>query len=185
MPSCGQCIFNRTTSAGRRIPGVPYPDAPVQKGSIRSQLSQMDRSVRQNRDPHVPVKYTLSTNKWHVFMIKTDLMIRLYPDKTQERKCRLDQYVQENLLASDNTFICSRFQECSDSRKEFWFYKGQMSHVGKHYDLEVDGRPMRIVLVGQEYGQACTCVDFCERPAMIATSAQGGFKQRNPHMRGV
>ncbi len=78
-------------------------------------------------------------------MIKTDLMTHSYPDKTQKRKYRLAQYVQANLLSSDNAFICSRFQGCSDSRKESWFYKGQMSQVGKHYDLEVDGRPMRIV----------------------------------------
>ena len=60
-----------------------------------------------------------------------------------------------------------------------------MSHVGRHYDLEADGRPVRIVVLGQEYGQARECVDLAGRSEMIALSAQAGFRGRNPHMKGV
>ena len=77
------------------------------------------------------------------------------------------------------------FKSAATAEKSLGFIRVRWGHVGKHYDLEVDGRPMRIVLVGQEYGQAYTCVDLCGRSTMIATSAQDGFKRRNPHMRGV
>lgn len=63
-----------------------------------------------------------------------------------------------------------------------------MSHVGKHYDLEIDQRPMRIVLVGQEYGQTQQRVSLKERSERIALSGRKGFyggNSRNPHMRGT
>lgn len=108
-------------------------------------------------------------------------MIRSHPERTQERLEQLDEYIRKNLL-SDGSFICSNFAECRASRCGFPFYEGQMSHVGKHYDLEVDGRPMRIVLVGQEYGHEPKCVDRRTRSNMIAG---GSFRTRNPHMRGT
>ena len=111
-------------------------------------------------------------------------MIRSDPQKTQERIARLDDYIRENLL-SDGSFICGSFDECRASRCGFPFYEGQMSHVGKHYDLEVNGRPTRIVVVGQEYGHKPSCVDLVHRSEMIADSANARFKRRNPHMRGT
>ncbi len=111
-------------------------------------------------------------------------MIRSDPHKTQERIARLDDYIRENLL-SDGTFICDSFDQCRASRCGFPFYEGQMSHVGKHYDLEVSGRPTRIVVVGQEYGHRPSCVDLVHRSEMIADSANARFNRRNPHMRGT
>ena len=83
------------------------------------------------------------------------------------------------------TFICDSHRECRDSRSAFPFHAGLMSYVGKHYDLEVDGRSMRIATLGQEYGQACEYVDLAGRSNMIARSAQKSFKDRNAHMQGV
>ena len=60
-----------------------------------------------------------------------------------------------------------------------------MSHIGKHYDLLVDGRELRIVVVGQEYGQNLTGIDLAGRTAMIDGAANGGFRGRNKHMRGT
>ena len=60
-----------------------------------------------------------------------------------------------------------------------------MSHVGCHYDLEVDGRPMRIVCIGQEYGQSVSCVDLKERYQMISKYAPRNFNDRSKHMGGV
>ena len=60
-----------------------------------------------------------------------------------------------------------------------------MSHVGKHYDLLVDDQELRIVVVGQEYGQAFSQVDLEGRTSMIDGSASEGFGRRNPHMRGT
>ena len=109
------------------------------------------------------------------------MLISSHPQRTQERIARLDAYIRDNLL-SDGSFICSDFAECRASRCGFPFYEGQMSHVGRHYDLEVNGHPMRVVVVGQEYGHAPKCVDRRSRSDMIAG---GSFRSRNPHMRGT
>lgn len=60
-----------------------------------------------------------------------------------------------------------------------------MSHLGRHYDLEVDGPPMRIAILGVHYGQPRECVDLEERSEMILDRAQQIFGKRNPHMAGV
>ena len=112
-------------------------------------------------------------------------MIRSYPERTRERLRQLEQYVRAHLLSPQGSFICKSYGECRASRREFPFHPGQMSHVGRHYDLEVDGRPMRIVVLGQEYGQARECVDLEGRSEMLAEWAAAGFRGRNPHMKGV
>lgn len=112
-------------------------------------------------------------------------MIRSDPDKTQERIRRLERYIQGNLLSENGSFICNHFAQCRESRSEWPFHEGQMSHIGRHYDLEVDGCPTRIVLVGQEYGQTQECVSLLERSGMISLSAEKGFGGRNPHMKGT
>lgn len=112
-------------------------------------------------------------------------MIRSYPERTRERIRLLEEYVQANLLTGHGSFICRSFRECRSSRGDLPFHPGQMSHVGRHYDLEVDGLPMRIVVLGQEYGQARECVDLAARSEMLKNSARAGFRGRNPHMKGV
>ena len=112
-------------------------------------------------------------------------MIRSYPERTRERGRLLGEYVRAHLLSDDGVFICRHFKECRASRSGFPFHPGQMNHVGRHYDLELDGQAMRIVVLGQEYGQAREYVDLAGRSEMIALSAQAGFRGRNPHMKGV
>ena len=58
-----------------------------------------------------------------------------------------------------------------------------MSHVGKHYDLTVNGQELRIVVVGQEYGSRHRCHTLEERTAMGNRST--GFQGRNAHMKGT
>ena len=113
-------------------------------------------------------------------------MIRSNPGRTRERVRMLEEYVRANLLSAAGSFICTSFEQCRSSRCGYPFYAGQMSHVGKHYDLEVKGRAMRIVLAGQEYGREFERVDLADRSRMICESARAGFgKDRNPHMKGV
>lgn len=112
-----------------------------------------------------------------------DTPIRSDPVRTTGRIRELEAYVRRRLLA-DGEFICRHFQQCQASRPEF-FYEGQMSHVGRHYDLTVDGRELRIVVVGQEYGQRSTLVDLKARAAMINGSAETRFGKRNAHMAGT
>ncbi|MDE2662643.1 MAG: hypothetical protein OXI39_06520 [Gemmatimonadota bacterium] len=110
-------------------------------------------------------------------------MITSNPGRTAERITNLEAYVRRNLLAAER-FICRHHRDCRGSASPY-FYEGQMSHVGKHYDLLVDGQELRIVVVGQEYGQKCTRVNLVARTAMIDGSASEGFQGRNPHMRGT
>ena len=112
-------------------------------------------------------------------------MISSYPERTRERVRLLEDYVRVNLLAKDGSFICGSFAQCRASRAGLPFHKGQMNHVGRHYDLEVNGSAMRIVVLGQEYGQARECVNLAGRSEMLDVSAQAGFRGRNPHMKGV
>lgn len=52
-------------------------------------------------------------------------------------------------VLNDRRFICRHFDECLASTKgRGKFHEGQLSHVGRRYDLL---RPFRIVVVGQEY----------------------------------
>ena len=61
-----------------------------------------------------------------------------------------------------------------------------MSHVGKHYDLELHGRPIRIVIVGQECGHGPKCIERSRRSSIIVDgSGKAGFRKRNPHMKGT
>lgn len=104
-------------------------------------------------------------------------------DRTRERFRRLCEYERQNLLV-DGQFICQHYHAClASSPNRDAFYEGQMSHVGEHYDLTVDGRELRIVVVGQEYGSWHRCVTREERKAMGDRSK--GFKGRKPHMRGT
>ena len=114
---------------------------------------------------------------------QTKALIRSDPVRTARRIRELDVYVRQNLLAGGE-FVCRHYERCRASRSEF-FYEGQMSHVGKHYDLAVDGQALRIVVVGQEYGQNYPRVDLKARTAMIDGSAEVGFSKRNPHMAGT
>lgn len=113
------------------------------------------------------------------------MMIRSNPDKTQIRKEKLQEYVRSHLISSSGEFICTDYRECCASRKSFYFHEGQTSHLGRHYDLEIDGCPTRIVIMGVHYGQPRECVDLEERREMISERAQQGFSERNPHMAGV
>ncbi len=113
------------------------------------------------------------------------MTIQSDPERTKERTHRLERYIQGNLLSENGSFICNHFAQCLGSRSGQPFHKGQMSHIGRHYDLEVDGCPTRIVLVGQEYGQTQECVSLSKRSERISLSAAKGFRGRNPHMRGT
>ena len=110
-------------------------------------------------------------------------MIKSDPVRTAARVRYLEEYVRRNLLDTER-FICKHHRDCRASAPPY-FYEGQMSHVGKHYDLLVAGQELRVVVVGQEYGQAFPRVDLKGRTSMIEGSASEGFRGRNPHMRGT
>lgn len=96
-------------------------------------------------------------------------------------------------------FCCASFAACRGStRGDDRFFEGQLSHVGHHYDLHLDGRPLRVVVVGQENGAPRGADDpsrisMAERYRKIHDGsglerryyADGTHRARNPHMRGT
>ncbi|WP_320064194.1 hypothetical protein [Micromonospora sp. RTGN7] len=62
---------------------------------------------------------------------------------------------------------------------------GQLSHVGHHYDLRLDGRPLRVLVIAMETGRTRESVDLDARHAEVMDSAALAFTARNLHMRGV
>ncbi len=108
---------------------------------------------------------------------------------TKTRLKALDKYMTKNVMNAG--FVCRHFRECKSSHSQT-FYEGQLHHVGNHYDLLLDSAPMRVVVVGQEYGHPPSGVTGEDRHEMIMKSAlerrfkaDGNFKARNPHMKGT
>lgn len=109
---------------------------------------------------------------------------------TQTRITELEAYFRERVLNGDE-FICRHAAACKASHPGV-FYEGQLPHIGHHYDLSRNDRPLRIVVVGQEYGRNPIHVSLAARRDMILNvSGQRRFRKhgkhraRNPHMRGT
>jgi len=128
-------------------------------------------------------------------------VIEVDPAATERRIAGLRGYVDRELL-SDKGFVCGNFKECQESRQTGdSFREGTMSHVGDRYDLTIDGRPLRIVVVGQESGmpkgpealELSRSVSLDARRHAIHDisglqrrfKAEPGYAGRNPHMRGT
>lgn len=117
---------------------------------------------------------------------------------SQARRRRLHRYVASNLL-SDGQFLCPSHDACRASRRDGDdFREGTMSHLGRRFDLTRDGRPLRIVVVGQESGLSKDPsfrrrVDLDLRYHQVHDQAglkrrykvDGAHPGRNPHMRGT
>jgi len=112
-------------------------------------------------------------------------VITTHPVVTARRKGELDAYYRRSLLGPDG-FLCPQFDACRASHPGT-FHEGQVHHVGDHYDLAVSGIPLRIVIVGQEYGHGPARVGPSARSEMVMESAGKvlGFNGRNPHMQGT
>jgi hypothetical protein len=65
------------------------------------------------------------------------------------------------------------------------FAAGQLSHLGRFYDMEVDGVPLRILVIGMETGRTDTEVTLPMRRQQILESAALTPTERNQHMVGV
>jgi hypothetical protein len=125
--------------------------------------------------------------------------IRVDIASTRRRTQQLRRYVAGHLLDGKNDFICPHFRECKASRqKGDTFREGTMSHLGRRFDLSFDGKPLRIVIVGQESGWAKMPafrhgVSLDDRYWVVHDRsglerryyAEPGHEARNPHMRGT
>ena len=109
------------------------------------------------------------------------------PAKTAERVALLEEYAQRRVLA-DGQFLCRHHSQCRGSRppRRYEFSEGQLSHIGRHYDLVLDGQETRIVVVGQEYAPSDpSLVGLEKRRTQIEASGHQRWRGRNVHMRGT
>jgi hypothetical protein len=120
--------------------------------------------------------------------------------ETRRRTNRLRRYVKRTLLDGDE-FICPHFKACRESIKPgHQFREGTMSHVGRRFDLVLNGKPLRVMVVGQESGLPKDLSSpWASKVGMTARShqvhdvtglhkryyAEPGHPGRNPHMRGT
>jgi hypothetical protein len=121
------------------------------------------------------------------------------PDRTTRRIEELRAYVQANVLGPTG-FCCSHADQCRQSvRPGDRFYEGILSHVGRHYDLVIEGKEVRVVVVGQEAGHRPGSklkpehVTLEQRYRAVHDVSGIGrryyaappYPGRNPHMRGT
>jgi hypothetical protein len=85
--------------------------------------------------------------------VRPDWGLRSDPSCTAARIRRLESYMDRSVLSPSREFICRHYDECLGSiRPGDLFREGLLSHVGHHYDLTLEGKALRVVVVGQEYG---------------------------------
>lgn len=119
------------------------------------------------------------------------MKLQSQPEVTARRIAAFDAYAKKAIVR-DQTFVCSSYTACRASHRGD-FFEGQLHHIGMHYDLLMDKVPLRIAVVGQEYGNWTPKVSLVERHRMIVVEtglgkhfkAEGGYKARNRHMRGT
>ena len=119
--------------------------------------------------------------------------IRCDHAETERRFCALHAYYAEHVLAGD-AFRCVHCAACKASyTNELGRYaEGQLNAPGTHYDLTVDGRPLRIVVVGQESGAGIAHTTMMQRRTAITRTAneqrfvaEAGYDARTQHMKGI
>ncbi|MFH1634873.1 MAG: hypothetical protein ABIG63_12830 [Chloroflexota bacterium] len=119
------------------------------------------------------------------------VMITCDLNQSKRRQHRLKAYLTANVL-SNNQFLCANFRECKSSHLGT-FYEGQLHHVGDYYDLSMNGKPLRVVVVGMSYGHKPAKVTMEKRrhKVLVETGLEKEFKAgnvlppRNFHMKGT
>jgi hypothetical protein len=111
--------------------------------------------------------------------------IRSHPAATQGRYDDLAAYMQKNVLAPHG-FCCASESSCRGSLKPaLEFSPGQLSFLGRHYDLAVEGVPLRILVLGMDTGRTDASVGLDQRRQQIYDRIPETFNKRNSHMRGT
>lgn len=99
-----------------------------------------------------------------------------------------------NVYGEDG-FCCPRESRCAASatfngrtgerRPDVSFWRGQLSHVGHHYDLVDDGKEWRVLVLGMETGRARENVSLSERRLEQLPVIDSAPRTRKPHMKGT
>ena len=106
---------------------------------------------------------------------------------TAGRRRRLESYMNAHVLADDQ-FVCRHQGACKASalrQQGVAFHEGQLSYVGRHYDLRCGGCEVRVLIVPMENGGPPGHVSLDERSRQVRIRIHDAFGHRNPHMRGV
>lgn len=115
-------------------------------------------------------------------------------EATTEARIELLRHYMSQHVLSDQGFVCTSANSCRRSvlidrhgreRTDRTFSEGQLSHVGRHYDLILDGLPLRVLVIAMETGREDVGVTLADRCLQLARSASLPFASRNPHMRGT
>ncbi|MFG2052843.1 hypothetical protein ACGFI9_02330 [Micromonospora sp. NPDC048930] len=113
---------------------------------------------------------------------------------TTRRVDQLRQYMTEHVLGPSGACVCRKLGSCRRAvlldglgapRPGVGYAAGQLSHVGRHYDLELGGVPSRILVIAMETARLREGVTLEQRYAEVMESARLPFTRRNPHMKGV
>jgi hypothetical protein len=110
-------------------------------------------------------------------------------DATALRSARLAAYMRDSGLDEKGAFECASFRSCKESaevKPGVRFVEGQLSHVGLHYDVNVDGAPFRVLIVPLDAGHERSRVSLVERrEKQVRVRIKESWRDHNPHMRGV
>lgn len=115
------------------------------------------------------------------------VLLRSEPERTELRIVELGQYMSSHVLG-EGGFCCRRESVCRASamrRQGTSFWRGQLSHVGHHYDVVENGRPWRVLVLGMETGRERELVTLAERRVEQQPVINGDPRSRKPHMKGT
>jgi hypothetical protein len=115
------------------------------------------------------------------------VLLHSEPERTRLRIAELGQYMSSHVLGDDG-FCCGREPVCRASalrREGTSFWRGQLSHVGHHYDMVENDKPWRVLVLGMETGRERELVTLAERRLEQQPVISGDPRSRKPHMKGT
>jgi len=123
---------------------------------------------------------------------KTKLVTIAYQkESTERRQEALEKYLSSNVFDGKN-FKCKYHKECEKSHTRGRFNEGILHHLGKYYDLIINEKHIRIVVVAQECGGEHKRISLKKRYNTLLECGKylrfhkdGNHKSRNPHMKGT
>jgi len=107
--------------------------------------------------------------------------------ETDGRREELQQYSLEK-IDNGSELVCGFARRCQAStRGKGDFAPGQLAHVGPHYELDVDGHPLRILVVSTQTARDEHHVTMDQRTAQIDEAKPTSARKfpRTPHLDGV
>jgi hypothetical protein len=113
-------------------------------------------------------------------------LIATDPSRTARRRQALGRYFAADVFG-ERGFRCTHAEACrrSVTAADAQFFEGQLSYVGPHYDAALGGDPLRVLVVAMEVGSGPPHITMPMRDQQVWERRDQGFRQRNPHMRGV